>query len=274
MQHSLSDLSFDAQTLMDVFRRLALKAGDAIMDIYRSSDLNVQLKPDKSPVTAADQAADEIISAGLQNAFPHIALVTEEQITSHRQTADDFFIVDPLDGTKEFIRRRTDFTVNIAYVSQGQPRFGVVYAPAKARLFYTLASGKSVEEAGPFDKSTIGSVKPIQVSEPDNDALVVVASRSHRDQSTDDYIKRYAVRDVVGAGSSLKLCLVACGDADLYPRLGPTMEWDTAAGHAIVAGAGGHVVCFEDHAPLRYGKAGYRNPFFIAHSHGVELKAN
>lgn len=258
--------------LTTVMRNLALQAGDKIMEIYAAADFDVRAKSDQSPVTAADVAADAIISAGLRAAFPDVALVTEEQAASHTQDVSTFLIVDPLDGTKEFIKRRGDFTVNIAYVVDGQPQRGIVYAPAKERLFYTDATGQAVEETGPFDKDTIGETSPLSVSRPDNNALLVVASKSHRDQATDDYIDKYSVRDMRSAGSSLKFCLVATGEADLYPRLGRTMEWDTAAGHAVLVGAGGEVVRFDDHTPLRYGKPGFANPFFIAYAPGVVLE--
>ncbi len=253
-------------------RELALLAGNKIMEIYAADDFEVRAKSDQSPVTAADEAADDIISAGLRAAFPDIPLVTEEQAASHAQSSSTFLIVDPLDGTKEFIQRRGDFTVNIAYVHDGSPLRGVVYAPARHRLFYTRPDGKAVEESGPFDKGQAGPTQPIGVSSPDNAALMVVASKSHRDQATDDYINRYAVADMKSAGSSLKFCLVATGEADLYPRLGRTMEWDTAAGDAVLRGAGGHVVRFDDHRPLTYGKTGFENPFFIAHAPGVALE--
>ena len=262
----------DFDRLTEVMRRLALEAGDIIMEIYEADDFEVKSKSDESPVTAADEAADAHIAAGLRAAFPDIALVTEEQSDSHDQTANTFLIVDPLDGTKEFIHRRGDFTVNIAYVEEGAPRRGVVYAPAKGRLFYTNAMGVSVEEVGDLHKDSIGTAIPINVSTPDNTSLMVVASKSHRDQATDDYINKYAVNDMKSAGSSLKFCLVATGEADLYPRVGRTMEWDTAAGHAVLTGAGGHVVRFDDHMPLSYGKEGFANPFFIAHAPGVDLK--
>jgi 3'(2'), 5'-bisphosphate nucleotidase len=258
--------------LISVMRALALDAGAKIMEIYEADDFAVKVKSDASPVTEADEAADAIISAGLRAAFPEVALVTEEQATSHGETAQTFLIVDPLDGTKEFINRRGDFTVNIAYVEAGVPTRGVVYAPAKGRMFYTLADGTSVEEEGPFSMDAPGALHPVRVAQPDNTALMVVASKSHRDQATDDYIGKYAVKDMTSAGSSLKFCLVATGEADLYPRLGRTMEWDTAAGHAVLAGAGGQVVRFEDHQPLSYGKAGFANPFFIALAPGVVLK--
>ncbi len=256
-----------------VFRRLALEAGARIMEIYDNDDFDVRAKSDNSPVTAADEAADALISAGLAAEFPDTLLITEEQSATHSKSGDSFIIVDPLDGTKEFINRRGDFTVNIAYVSDGIPVRGVVYAPARGRLFYTDATGKSLEEAGPHSPDEQGAVRDIRVSLPNNDGLVVVASKSHRDQATDDYIDKYSVRDSASAGSSLKFCLVATGEADLYPRVGRTMEWDTAAGHAVLAGAGGKVVRFDDHSPLTYGKSDYANPFFIAHAPGVSLKA-
>ena len=252
-------------------RRLALKAGEEIIKIYTAEDFDVRTKSDSSPVTEADEAADALISAGLRAAFPDIPLVTEEQAGTHGQSVATFLIVDPLDGTKEFVQRRGDFTVNIAYVENGVPRLGVVYAPAKARLFYTTAEGGAVEEKAPFGDRP-GEVVPIGVnSRPDNRGLMVVASKSHRDQATDDYIARYAARDMTSAGSSLKFCLVATGEADLYPRLGRTMEWDTAAGDAVLRSAGGEVVRFDDHTPLTYGKPGFENPFFIAFAPGVLL---
>ncbi|MFA3920025.1 3'(2'),5'-bisphosphate nucleotidase CysQ [Ruegeria hyattellae] len=260
------------EDLIPVIRRLAIEAGDKIMQIYNSDDFDVKVKSDDSPVTEADEAADALISAGLRAAFPDILLVTEEQAASHSAKGDTFLIVDPLDGTKEFIHRRGDFTVNIALVENGVPTRGVVYAPAKGRMFYTQADGCSVEETGALDKATPGATAPISVSNSDNSALLVVASKSHRDQATDDYINKYSVKDSKSAGSSLKFCLVATGEADIYPRVGRTMEWDTAAGHAVLAGAGGKVVRFDTHEPLAYGKDGYANPFFIAYAPGVELK--
>ncbi|MBR2656485.1 MAG: 3'(2'),5'-bisphosphate nucleotidase CysQ [Loktanella sp.] len=263
----------DFERLNTVMRKTALEAGDAIMKVYATDDFDVRAKSDDSPVTAADEAADAVISAALRAAFPDVALVTEEQAASHTVEASAFFIVDPLDGTKEFVQRRGDFTVNIAYVVDGVPVRGIVYAPARDRLFYTDASGRSVEETGSFAKDEAGDIRPISVSVPDNSALMVVASKSHRDQATDAYIGKYKVRDMTSAGSSLKFCLVATGEADLYPRLGRTMEWDTAAGHAVLAGAGGVVVRFDTHQPLTYGKPGYDNPFFIAAAPGVTLES-
>ena len=263
----------DFQHLEEVMRRLALQAGAKIMEIYESPDFEVKTKSDASPVTEADEAADALISAGLRAAFPEVVLITEEQSDSHALQASTFLIVDPLDGTKEFVQRRGDFTVNIAYVEEGAPLRGIVYAPAKNRLFYTLADGTSVEELMPFDLETRGEIKKISVSTPDPEALVVVASKSHRDAATDAYIARYKVKDLRSAGSSLKFCLVATGEADLYPRLGPTMEWDTAAGDAVLRGAGGAVIRLEGGENLTYGKFGWKNPYFLAYSNGIELIA-
>ena len=262
----------DYARLIPIIRRLALEAGDRIMEVYNGPEFEVRSKSDTSPVTIADEAADEIISAGLRAEFPGVVLITEEQAASHALTAQTFLIVDPLDGTKEFVQRRGDFTVNIAYVENGVPVRGVVYAPAQGRLFYTREDGVAVEESGAMDKAVVGAQAVISVTRPDNGALMVVASKSHRDAATDEYIAKYAVKDMKSAGSSRKFCLVATGEADLYPRLGRTMEWDTAAGDAVLRGAGGQVVRFDDHTPLAYGKAGWDNPFFIAYAPGVTLQ--
>jgi 3'(2'), 5'-bisphosphate nucleotidase len=261
----------DYARIVSAFRALALEAGAAIMDVYEGPDFDVRAKSDASPVTEADERADAIISRGLAAAVPGIPVVTEEQRDTHVHAGDVFILVDPLDGTKEFVQRRRDFTVNIALVEHGVPTRGVVYAPAQGRLFYTGVGGQSLEELGPHGTERVGKVTELRVSTPDPAGLVVVASKSHRDQATDDYIARYRVADFRSAGSSLKFCLVAAGEADLYPRLGRTMEWDTAAGQAVLLGAGGRVVRFDDHQPLFYGKRGFENPFFIAHAPGIAL---
>jgi len=258
--------------ICEIFRSLALTSGEAIMDIYESSAFEVLLKSDDSPVTTADKKADEVISKGLRKYFPEVPVVTEEQVKSHDLSASVFFIVDPLDGTKEFIKRRGDFTVNIALVANGKPIRGIVYAPARQRLFYTDANGEAVEEMAYFSVSKLGLIKKIKTAFSDNTALKVVASKSHRDKKTDEYISKYPCKELVNAGSSLKFCLIAAGEADLYPRFGPTMEWDTAAGHAVLSAAGGSVLQAEDKQPLKYGKPNYKNPFFIAASKNVILK--
>ncbi|MEL6475815.1 MAG: 3'(2'),5'-bisphosphate nucleotidase CysQ [Pseudomonadota bacterium] len=253
-------------------RTLSLTAGRAIMAVYAQPDFETRAKSDESPVTEADLAADKIIADGLAAAFPDIPAVTEEQAESHElHGLARFFLVDPLDGTKEFVQRRGDFTVNIALIEQGRPVIGVVYAPAKGRLFRTLGDGAVQEEIAPDGTPVADSESPIHVSAPDNDGLVVVASKSHRDQATDDFIGQFQVADFKAAGSSLKFCLVASGEADFYPRLGRTMEWDTAAGHAVLLAAGGRVLRFDDKTDLTYGKSGFENPFFLALTQGVRL---
>ena len=254
--------------LADAFVALARQAGDAIMHVY-ATDFEARAKDDASPVTEADLAADRVIVAGLERAFPDIPVVTEERAETHDTAAagSRFFLVDPLDGTKEFVKRGGDFTVNIALIEDGVPVRGVVYAPALDRLFWTADDGTARARDGD------GEARTIRVAEPDDAALNVVASKSHRDEATDDYIARYAVADFKSAGSSLKFCLLAAGEADLYPRLGRTMEWDTAAGHAVLRAAGGMVDAWPGgRGALAYGKPGFENPHFIAYSRGVTLK--
>lgn len=257
--------------LEQVMTDLALEAGAKIMQIYDSGVLETAEKDDRSPVTAADLAANAVIASGLAKAFPEIPAVTEEEAESHtRQGHARFFLVDPLDGTKEFIQKRGEFTVNIALIESGVPVAGVVYAPAKGRLFATRGAG-AVELGVDGHRIQAGSARALKVSAPDNAALTVIASKSHRDQATDDYIARYSVADFTSAGSSLKFCLLAAGEADFYPRLGRTMEWDTAAGHAVLRAAGGEMLRFDTHEAFTYGKPGYENPFFLAFAPGVEL---
>ncbi len=268
---SSKEPALDYAKVTTEFRRLALEAGAAIMSIRDAGGFAVRSKDDSTPVTEADEKADAVIFDGLRCAFPDLPLVTEERVASHDRMASTFLIVDPLDGTKEFIGGSDDFTVNIALVEDGVPTRGVVYAPAKRRLFQTDAEGRSVEESGPFGVDA-GGARVLAPPTPDNGALVVATSKSHHDGATDEYIARYSVRETARAGSSLKFCLIATGEAHLYPRLGRTMEWDTAAGDAVLRGAGGSVVRFDVHAPLGYGKEGFVNPYFIAHAPGVDLK--
>jgi 3'(2'), 5'-bisphosphate nucleotidase len=257
--------------LADILVSLSKEAGAEIMRVY-ATDFDARAKDDDSPVTEADLAADRVIVAGLERAFPDIPIVTEERADSHDVAAagNRFFLVDPLDGTKEFVKRGGDFTVNIALIEDGVPVRGVVYAPAQDRLFWTDDDGGAWLKDG--DGDALGDARAMRVATPDNAALNVVASKSHRDAATDDYINRYAVADFKSAGSSLKFCLLAAGEADLYPRLGRTMEWDTAAGHAVLRAAGGVVDAWPGATSLTYGKPGFENPHFIAYSTGVILK--
>ena len=245
--------------MIPVMRRLALQAGEKIMEIYGKDDFAVKLKSDDSPVTAADEKADALISEGLRAAFPDIMLVTEEQLETHTFTNDMFFIVDPLDGTKEFIKACGDgaFTVNIGLVRNGEPVMGIVFAPALDRLFFGSLGNGAFEVSG-------GICRQIRVRMPPAEGPVAVASASHRDAQTNQWLEKRGITKSIAIGSSLKFCLIAAGEADLYPRYGPTMEWDTAAGDAVLRAAGGRVTA-EDGKPFPYGKAGYRNqPFFAA----------
>jgi len=234
---------------------LARAAGRAIMAIY-ATDFTAKSKSDLTPVTEADEAAERIILDGLARLYPEIPVISEEAAAAGRipAVADHFFLVDPLDGTKEFISRNGEFTVNIAEIKQGVPVAGVVFAPARQRIFW-----------GELGKGAAEGTAPIQVRKPSSDGATVVASRSHRDAATDEYLSKIKVKSLCSAGSSLKFCLIAAGEADLYPRFGRTMEWDTAAGHAVLLAAGGKVLT-TDGNPLSYGKRdqGYANPAFIA----------
>jgi 3'(2'), 5'-bisphosphate nucleotidase len=260
-----------APDIAGIFRAAALDAGARIMAHYGDPALAVTAKADDSPVTAADLAADAAIAAILAERLPGIPVATEEQTATHAIAARRFILVDPLDGTRDFVRRSGDFTVNIALIEDGAPVAGVVFAPARRRLFYTDAAGRPVEEKGALDPVRPGPLRRLAVARPDPAALRVVASKSHRDPATDAVIAGFDVAEVVSAGSSLKFCLLAAGEADLYPRMGRTMEWDTAAAHAVLAAAGGRVLAWPGGAPLTYGKPGFVNPGFVAFVPGVPL---
>ena len=262
---------------------IALRAGGEILTVY-ASDFTVRDKADASPVTEADTRAERVILEGLRACAPGIAVVAEESAAAGEIPevgGRPFFLVDPLDGTREFIGRHGEFTVNIALIEDGVPTAGVVHLPAFDETFWTAGDGvawraRGAGNAGGVDGTTSrhagigaaagagvpGRVERIACRAP-GDALVVVASRSHRDPETDLYLERFEIAGIVSAGSSLKFCRVAEGAADLYPRLGPTMEWDVAAGHAILNAAGGSVETI-DGAPLTYGKPGFDNPHFVA----------
>ena len=251
--------------VIEILVAAALEAGRVVHDIYRG-EFQVQRKADQSPVTTADHAAEALILERLRVAAPGVPVVAEEEVAAGRipALAREFFLVDPLDGTKEFIQKRGDFTVNIALIRGGTPIQGVVYAPARASLFagdvergYAFRSDQSTDTAEPAPR------RQIRVRQVPPAGLTVVASRSHSTPETDSYLESYTIADRVSVGSSLKFCMVAAAEADLYPRLGPTMEWDTAAGHAVLLAAGGQVLA-PGGLPLRYGKPGFRNSNFVA----------
>jgi 3'(2'), 5'-bisphosphate nucleotidase len=238
--------------------RVTRQAGDVVMAVY-ATDFAVRGKGDSSPVTEADERAEAVIVPALEALLPGVPVVAEEAVAGGKvpQVGERFWLVDPLDGTKEFISRNGEFTVNVALIEDGVPVLGVVLAPALGRLFGGAAGcGAFVEDAN--------GRRPIACRAVPAEGLTVVASRSHGDAAAlDAFLAGLRVASLAGAGSSLKLCLVAAGEADLYPRLGRTMEWDIAAGHAVVLAAGGQVLRMDGEA-LRYGKAGFDNPHFYA----------
>jgi 3'(2'), 5'-bisphosphate nucleotidase len=246
---------------------LAHEAGRAVMAVY-SRDFDHRVKDDSSPVTDADVEAEAIILAGLKRIAPDVPVIAEEAAAGGAEsiTGEKFFLVDPLDGTREFLSRNGEFTVNIALVEHGEPVAGVVYAPAIGRMFWgERGRGAAEAQLAPEADADAAQWRPIHVRSRPQAGLTVVASRSHRDARIEDWLSTIDVGELVSAGSSLKFCLLAAGEADLYPRFGRTMEWDTAAGHAVLCAAGGRVAT-EDGAPLTYGKRarGFDNPAFIA----------
>ncbi len=252
----------DRVALLQGLVEASLEAGRAILKVYHS-DFAFHMKADASPVTEADTAAEAIILAALARLAPGVPVVAEEECAAGRIPAvgDAFFLVDPLDGTKEFVRRGGDFTVNVALVEQGSPTLGVVYAPELGRLFAGDGS-LGVAWSAEMGEAGLGAAMPIHVRTP-GAAYVVVASKSHATPAIDAYLEGDAVETRISVGSSLKFCLVAAAEADLYPRPSPTSEWDTAAGHAVLSAAGGRVFG-PDGAPLAYGKPGFFNPGFVA----------
>jgi 3'(2'), 5'-bisphosphate nucleotidase len=259
----------DDAAILALFERLALTAGGAVMDIFRSG-ITVSRKKDSSPVTEADRASEKIILEGLRAELPSIPCVAEEEYADGivpPDLGDAFFLVDALDGTKEFINRRADFTVNIALVRRGAPEIGAVFAPSRRKLYFGRPG--FAEEVDVSDDLLAVSRKRIAVRN-GFEPLTIVASRSHRTPETDTYILNFRTAEIVSVGSSLKFCLIATAEADLYPRFGRTMEWDTAAGDAVLRAAGGMTKTL-DGAPLTYGKRGraneldFVNPSFIAH---------
>jgi 3'(2'), 5'-bisphosphate nucleotidase len=236
----------------------AREAGEAILEIY-ATDFDVARKSDASPVTLADAAAEQII---LRHLAPlGVPVIAEEQAETDGlpvSAPDRFWLVDPLDGTREFIKRNGEFTVNIALVEQGVAVLGVVLLPAKGVLY--AASGPGSARRITSD----GESRPIAARKCPAEGATAVYSRSHADaDAMEAFFAAHRVANRIVAGSSLKFCLIAEGAADLYPRLGPTMEWDTAAAQAVLEAAGGRVETL-DGAPFRYGKAGFRNPGFVA----------
>jgi 3'(2'), 5'-bisphosphate nucleotidase len=244
--------------LIEGIRALAAKAGDVILRYYEG-DTEVRRKADASPVTAADEAAEALIVEGLRELTPDVPIVAEELVAGGRTPKigrAPFWLVDPLDGTKEFISRNGEFTVNIALIEGEQPALGVVLAPAIGRMWWGIVGEGAFADAA-------GRTSQIKARARPGTGAIAMASRSHADAETEAFLDKEGVAERISSGSSIKFCLLAEGRADLYPRFGPTMEWDTAAGHAVLLAAGGHVVT-RDGAPFLYRKPGFKNPGFIA----------
>ncbi len=267
----------DDVAILALFERLALAAGRVVLDVFHS-DIEVSRKEDSSPVTQADRASETIILEGLRQALPAMPCVAEEECAEGIvpvELGDAFLLVDPLDGTKEFVNRCADFTVNIALIRDGVPEIGAVFAPMSRRLY--LGRPGFAEAVDVSEDFSVVSRRRIGVRagfEP----LTIVASRSHRTPETDAYILKFSTAEIVSVGSSLKFCLIAAAEADLYPRFGPTMEWDTAAGDAVLRAAGGTTETV-DGKPLTYGKRGrenepdFANPAFVSRGLVAEIPA-
>lgn len=259
------DLGYAAEVLTDA----AAKAGAAIMTHY-GAPAEVEIKDDASPVTKADRDSEAIIIKALRALAPDIPIISEETASEPpNPLGPRFFLVDPLDGTKEFIKKRTDFTVNVAMIEEGHPRFGLVYAPARSLLAVTIADGVAVEaelppDAGGGDLQNLQQAR-LHARSADENGLTALVSLSHLDPETEKFLESLNIAERNAAGSSVKFLELARGNADVYPRFGPTMEWDTAAGQAVLEAAGGRVVNHHGRR-FHYGKTsdGLRNPGFVA----------
>ncbi|GBD47767.1 3'(2'),5'-bisphosphate nucleotidase CysQ [Methylopila sp. Yamaguchi] len=255
--------------LLQALGALCVEAGRAILDVYDAEAIVVRSKDDRSPVTDADERAEEILHAVLAKLFPGVTVIAEEAASrdgAPTEAPETFLLVDPLDGTREFINRNGEFTVNVGLISRRAPVLGCVHAPALGATWIGAAGrGAFKAEAAIRDVPAPAAYRPIAVRQRPAAGLCAVASRSHADAETEAFLEKLGVVERRSAGSSLKFCLVAEAAADVYPRFGPTMEWDTAAGHAVLAAAGG-AVTRPDMTPFDYGKAeaGFRNGGFVA----------
>ena len=263
---SAADAATETDDLLDVLKLIAERAGKVILAYYAEGDaVEVSKKADQSPVTAADEAAEEFILEALAKLTPDIPVIAEEAVAAGKipEVGDGpFWLVDPLDGTKEFLTRNGEFTVNIALIKNQQPVAGVVHAPAMAMTW--AGASEPGQPARAVFANTDQPTMDIRCREIPAEGAVVAASRRHGSGADlDAFLADYKVGEMISAGSSLKFCLVATGRADLYPRFGRTMEWDTAAGHAVLLAAGGQVKTL-DGSPLTYRKPGFENPHFYA----------
>jgi len=251
----------DCTSLMDELTKIAARAAETILDLARTSD--VRRKADGSPVTAADEAAEAVICEGLERLAPDVPIISEERASHEKPKAIErgsYFLVDPLDGTREFIAGRNEYTVNIALVTDGVPLLGIICAPAHTEFWRGIV-GKGADRFSGIPST--GGPTSIHTRPRPQDSPLIVVSRSHLDPQTQAYVERFPQAGLMQSGSSIKFCRLAEGSADLYPRLAPTRDWDVAAGHAIVKAAGGDVTA-PDGSPLRYGTAELLIPAFVA----------
>lgn len=251
--------------LARLFAQIASDAGVAVMEVY-ASEFETRTKADYSPVSDADERAEEIILARLEEALPGVPVLAEERAAREglgEKVADAFLLVDPVDGTKEFIQRKGDFTVNIALICGGHPVAGAVYAPARRDMYFGGSEARGISDFEPGAPVETGDLLTTRAYP--SEGLTAVTSSSHLDERTKAFLSKLSIASQTGIGSSLKFCLLAAAKADVYPRWGPTMEWDTAAGHAVLIAAGGQVLK-PDGTPFTYGKGaeGFRNGPFIA----------
>lgn len=254
---------------LEALKNVAVKAGEAIMTIYLdpSQDFSIEKKQDDSPLTKADLAANKVICDFLGNMTPNYPIISEEnkQVSyEERKNHEYFWLVDPLDGTKEFIKKNGEFTVNIALIHNQRPVLGIVYVPAKDELFYGMEGlGAFMEKNNTKTRIDSGFFRD------DESYLTIVCSRSHLNEETNAFISKFDKHQKVSKGSSLKFLILAQGQAQIYPRLAPTMEWDTAAADAILRSAGGSVIDYESNQPLLYNKESMLNPYFIGYARKV-----
>ena len=268
----------------------AVKAGDAILDVYRTADVEVEVKADKSPLTLADRRSHQIIAERLASFdIPILSEEGREIPYGERKRWNNYWLIDPLDGTKEFIKKNGEFTVNIALIGDRRPKSGVVFAPDKGLLYFAQdhigaykadsavilefleqeVVGSNQERATAIIGDITSRSEKLPIPDPAEKPFTIIGSRSHATPELEAFVeekrREYGEVDFISAGSSLKLCLVAEGRADIYPRTGPTMEWDTAAGQAVVEFAGGRVLKYDSEEPLDYNKEDLLNPWFVVH---------
>ncbi len=267
------------QTIINNLINISLSAGRRILEIY-NSDFSFEIKSDNSPLTLADRESNRIITERLRRCYPDIPLITEEGMNISydlRREWKYYFLIDPLDGTKEFIKRNGEFTINIALMERDAPLAGLIFIPVKRTMYYAMRNQGSYklnlddiekDNLSEEDIKELTSRLPLYKRDDARDSIIVAGSRSHKSDRMDAFIQslrnRYGEIEFIPAGSSLKFCLIAEGLADIYPRFGTTMEWDTAAGQIIVEESGGQVLDIETREPLRYNKEDMKNPWFIA----------